>query len=99
MRIVFGSMLGIVSFAALAACGDPMASLRTRSAFDLKCPEKDLTLTELSPCGAWKFGQCTVGVTGCGRQATYLDRGANGTGDWVMNNAATSSEPSGPPAK
>lgn len=82
MRIIFIG-LGLLM---MSACADPQAKLRVRSAYDLKCPAEQLKLVELTPCGAWKSGMCTIGVSGCGRQATYVDA-VNGAGDWVMNNS------------
>ncbi len=87
MRLKCTLCILVLGFVAFTGCGDPMTKLRTRSAFDLKCPEDQLALKELTACGAWTFGTCTVGVTGCGRQATYVDR-QNGSGDWIMNNTA-----------
>jgi hypothetical protein len=68
-----------------AACGGMESSLRPRAAFDLKCPADQLVLTQLSPeCGGF---MCTLGVSGCGQQVTYVwDHVASA---WVMNNATT----------
>jgi hypothetical protein len=82
--------LGILVLVCLGCGADPMVSLKSRSAFDLKCPADQIQLTPLTPCGAWHNGTCTVGVTGCGRQATYVDP-VNGSGNWIMNNSASQS--------
>lgn len=39
--------------------------LRARAAFDLRCPEPDLQVTELD--------KRTRGITGCGQRATYVE--------------------------
>lgn len=63
-------------------------ALQPRAAFDLQCPEGQIQLTELSGCGGIKMAntRCTMGASGCGRQATYIDV----NGNWVMNNSASS---------
>ncbi len=73
--------------ASLTACGAMEDSLRPRAAFDLKCPADQLVMTRLSEqCGGF---MCTLGVSGCGQQVTYVwDKVASA---WVMNNAATTS--------
>ena len=69
--LVFTVLLGCV--ATFLSCV-PKGQLRTRAAFDLSCPEDQLTLSDL--------GRPTVqGVSGCGRKASYVY--VNGT--WVMN--------------
>lgn len=78
----------LVGVAAGGGCtfkGGPGA-LQPRAAFDLKCPESQIQLTELSGCGGIKMAnaRCTMGASGCGRQATYIDV----DGNWVMNSAA-----------
>ena len=74
----------------LNACVTPGESLRPRAAFDLQCSEQHLTMTELGgQCGAVRVGDdatCTMGVSGCGRQATYVL--VNST--WVKNDSTVS---------
>lgn len=62
-------------------------ALQPRAAFDLQCPEGQIQLTELSGCGGIKMAntRCTMGASGCGRQATYIDV----NGNWIMNNSAS----------
>jgi hypothetical protein len=71
--------------------------VRTRATFDLKCPAEQLKLTELTDvCGPFL---CTVGVSGCGQQATYVMN--PNTKSWVMNNstaAPATPAPSATPA-
>ena len=75
------AIMGATAVAFAACTPDYNQQLKTRSAFDLKCPEASLKLTDL--------GTDTMGVSGCGRQATYVWRKTDnfGGGDWVMNNA------------
>lgn len=87
--------LGLVAFLALSTIvvgsgcmikpGTP--TLQPRAAFDLQCPEAQIQLTELSGCGGIKMAgtHCTMGASGCGRQATYIDI----NGNWVMNSSAS----------
>ena len=49
--------------------------LMRRAAFDLQCPEEQLTRTSLASSNS------VQGVSGCGRRATYVLRGA----DWILN--------------
>ena len=56
--------------------------LKSRAAFDLKCPEAQLVITPLDDA-ARTHGGGTTGVSGCDRQATYLWDAQTGT--WVMN--------------
>jgi hypothetical protein len=50
---------------ALLACGASTEQLKTRAAFDLKCPEDQINLVEID--------SRTKGVSGCGQQATYVE--------------------------
>jgi hypothetical protein len=88
-------LFALVAACATAACASTSATVRTRAAFDLKCPAEQLTITELTDvCGPFL---CTVGVSGCGQQATYVMDKA--TSSWVMNNATTGgAAPSATPA-
>lgn len=65
----------------------PADKLRPRAAYDLQCDAAKLQLQELGgDCGK-KLGEtytCTIGVRGCGKQATYVHVP---NADWVMNNA------------
>jgi hypothetical protein len=58
--------------------------LKDRAAFDLDCPAGQLKTQELG-------NERTVGVTGCGRRATYLYQ--RGQDAWVMNGAVETNEP------
>jgi hypothetical protein len=90
------ALLAVACACATAACGSTSATVRTRAAFDLKCPAEQLQVTELTDvCGPYL---CTVGVNGCGHQATYVMN--PNTSTWVMNNATTGAAqaPSATPA-
>ena len=55
---------------ALCAAVDAQVVWAAGARFDLKCPAEQLKLTELiDVCGPFL---CTVGVSGCGQQATYV---------------------------
>jgi hypothetical protein len=78
------SRLGALSFYGLLlvlGCGPNEAQLRSRAAYDLRCPEAQLQLTKLD--------KRTRGVDGCGRRATYVWVCQGATGDsgctWMMN--------------
>ena len=88
----------------VAGCGKGLApsrteydaKLRQRAAFDLGCPEAELTLVPLAD-GDLPASQ---GVTGCGKKATYVF--SMGSGAWVKNDdgtAATAPAPTGAPAE
>lgn len=78
----------LVSCVAVAIAGCAMhvphlSDLRRRAAFDLQCPEAQLSHVDL--------GGEIHGVTGCGRRATYIRfcrawaYGRCMNGDWVLN--------------
>ena len=76
----------VVGFAGLVAsgCGGNIeASLRTRAAYDMSCPESEVRITNL--------GGETRGVDACGQRMTYIHVcrdmafGACTAGDWVAN--------------
>ena len=81
LAIVFGSGCVIKGGA---------GALQPRAAFDLKCAENQIQVTELSGCGGIKMAntRCVMGASGCGRQATYI----NVDGNWVMNSTASESK-------
>jgi len=72
----------IIVLFALLACGgaDELENLKTRSAFDLKCPESAIQVRNLDD------QTTTYGVTGCGKQAVYI-WACNDSDDckWVLN--------------
>ncbi len=60
--------------------------LRTRAAFDFHCPSSELRITDLTPRSRFDGTGSVFGVTGCGRQATYLYTHSEERGDtWLMN--------------
>jgi len=74
----------LITLAALLACGGATEDqLKVRSAFDLNCPQEQITLTQIDVR--------TRGVSGCGQRATYVEscdapRGSAGaTCTWVLN--------------
>jgi hypothetical protein len=75
-----------------------LVQLEARSAFDLGCSYRELSL--------YHFDDRTKGVTGCGRRLTYVedcrDLGTAVSCSWVLNSPpggvdATSSRPAPPP--
>ena len=56
------------------------SSLQKRASLDLGCPEDQLTMTTLA--SDYTFSK-TMGVSGCGKKATYIRKGANGS--WEAN--------------
>jgi hypothetical protein len=70
----------------VVACGfsdaERYSTLRTRAAFDLKCPADALQITDLTNTGA--LGRVTsAGVDGCGRRLTYILDAPGRV--WVLN--------------
>jgi hypothetical protein len=68
----------------VCACGATEEQLRARAAFDMSCPNEQLTLVQID--------DRTQGVTGCGQKATYVEScgmrdGYGGKHDctWVLN--------------
>jgi hypothetical protein len=67
-------------------------ALIRRASFDLACPADQLRVEPISGlCTTSSWSQCTKGVTGCGRRATYTyDPGQAGMGStipsWQVNN-------------
>ncbi|HEY3354422.1 MAG TPA: hypothetical protein VGQ83_14315 [Polyangia bacterium] len=90
LALALAVALGVLSGCAFFM---PVDTLRPRAAFDLKCPEGQLQFTELSgDCGK-KLGneyRCTIGVQGCGQQATYVHVPKS---DWIMNSTGNSATP------
>ena len=74
------SFLSIVGFLVLGCSIED--GLRTRAAFDLKCKEKRVTITDLDGPNR--------GVSGCGRQATYTF--SRDSRSWVLNSQVTEIE-------
>ena len=76
-----------LSLATLASCGASAQQLRSRAAFDLKCPEGQIEIVPID-------GR-TKGVRGCGKQATYVESCKGGGANsppydcvWVLNSEA-----------
>jgi hypothetical protein len=75
-------------------------SLPPRAAFDFHCPVEQLVVTPIDgACGAAHYpgDTCTAGVSGCGKQATYIFiwkanpqsiGPTTAPGQWVMNNSS-----------
>ena len=64
-----------------AGCGGSVSDLRARAAFDLKCQDDQLVVTDL--------GSNSKGVEGCGRRATYVWSPQQ---NWMMNGESSSSK-------
>jgi hypothetical protein len=72
----------LVSLMGTGACGAAIPELRTRAAFDFRCSQAELKLTELNK-GDYRDGEGAVyGVEGCGKRATYVQMQHGG---WVLN--------------
>jgi hypothetical protein len=72
-------VIGVALSVGLAACGG-VGNLKTRAAFDMKCKEESLQLTEL--------GAASYGVEGCGQRQVYVCKqqtSASQCDDWVLN--------------
>jgi hypothetical protein len=67
MRLVFGILGAAVVLS--VGCGASVDQLRSRASFDLQCPEGQIQTTQID--------DRTVGVRGCGQQATYVESCAN----------------------
>jgi hypothetical protein len=67
-KVLFGFAiaLGFGSCTTAAAVGE---KLRPRAAFDLECPQNQLTVTLIE--GGGGAGMSTYGVVGCGKRARY----------------------------
>jgi hypothetical protein len=58
-------------------------TLLQRATFDLSCPANSMESQVLQRVGMFQVAT-SVGVRGCGRQATYM-RSAGTSGTWVLN--------------
>jgi hypothetical protein len=64
--------------ATLLACGaDEVEQLRARSSFDLQCPKDQLRMVRID--------DRTVGVTGCGTRAVYVESCSFDDCTWILN--------------
>jgi hypothetical protein len=86
----FSPLAGILVMGGAAACATfvPADALRPQAAFDLQCPADQLSISVLSgDCGKQQAGMndydCTLGVTGCGKQTTYSH--LRNTETWAAN--------------
>lgn len=72
MRFSGVSFVLVAGLAILAtACGAPVEQgLRTRAAFDLSCPDKQLKVVPLAEDNMNTI--YTYGVEGCGKKSTYV---------------------------
>jgi hypothetical protein len=77
-----------LALAGLGGCvNGSEGQLRTRAAFDMKCPEDQLQVTDLG--GGGFAGGGMKGVDGCGQRATYVYQPHGNS--WALN--ATSAPP------
>ena len=76
-RMTWSAVVALI----LVGCGASSGDLPSRAAFEMNCPEDKLTWT--------KFGDDTVGVTGCGQKHVYVQdcHGVGGYREctWVLN--------------
>ena len=98
MTVLHRPIRGIAVLFLVAACGVSNAerhdTLRTRAAFDLKCPAESLQITDLGN-NSEKVGEkrvTTAGVDGCGQRRTYVYNATQGV--WMLD--AVNGEPAGP---
>ncbi len=64
---------------------DVQGSLPGRASFDLDCPKEQLELRLLNVAAFYKY-PTEVGVTGCGKRATYVRVVGTGViGPWSLN--------------
>lgn len=66
----------------LVGCDAHIDALRTRAAYDMRCPESKLRLTELASGYNSEGVGAVYGVDGCGKRGTYVQPAA---GTWVLN--------------
>lgn len=60
--------------------GASVTKLRTRAAFDMNCNESQIAM--------YRLNAQTIGVRGCGKQATYVEScNVNHSCNWIMNNS------------
>jgi len=80
-RLVFATLLTVLGTS--LGCGATTGQLQNRAAYDFNCPRSQLQITRID--------SRTMGVNGCGQQATYVEscdnpQGAFSTGcTWVRN--------------
>jgi hypothetical protein len=70
-------------------------TLLQRATFDLGCPANMLESQVLQRVGMFQVAT-SVGVRGCGRQASYM-RSAGTSGTWVLNGPVMTVTPAPPP--
>ncbi|HWE30657.1 MAG TPA: hypothetical protein VHB97_21770 [Polyangia bacterium] len=69
-------------------------TLLQRATFDLGCAAEQMQAQVLQRVGMFQVAS-SVGVRGCGRQATYM-RSAGTSGTWVLNGPVMSFQPPPP---
>lgn len=84
LRLIPGVVGSLCVVGCFAAATPNLDTLRTRAAFDLNCPKKDLELVKLS--------SEVYGVTGCERRASYMNSPSS-YNEWIMNSDSTKEEP------
>jgi hypothetical protein len=67
------------------AVGEVFPIIKNRATFDLRCPKGELTLVTLAVDHSSPPNPTQVGVHGCDRRATYVQRAE---GMWTMDSAA-----------
>lgn len=86
MRLHALALVALALVALVAGCGATEDQLRARVAFDMKCPQNQVHITEID--------SRTRGVDACGQRATYVES-CNGPKSsmsaectWVMNSTS-----------
>lgn len=76
----------------LSGCHGPdLNALRTRAAYDMRCPAADLKLTELSAGQPTNGAGALYGVDGCGKRGAYVQEGG---GLWLLDSGEKSDKKS-----
>lgn len=77
---------------------DALEQVRPKAAFDLQCPAEALDFTILTTQRLLDgVVPSTIGVRGCGKQATWIRQSRKGLVSWIAERAATATESNNPP--
>ena len=65
--------------------GEQLQSVQNRAAFDLSCPKEQVSVVEIEHDP--DEGVNTIGASGCGKKATYVNAGGRMAPTWAMDSA------------